>query len=453
MSRWQKIILAALFVGYAGYYVCRINLAVATPLMLEQETAGDLTKEQVGLIVSLGVAAYAIGKILSGTLADFFGGRALFLAGMFGSIACTLVFGLHSGLLFFAALWIANRFFQSMGWVALIKIVSRWFPVTRHAAIMGWLSTSFLVGDAFGKWYLGTFIRAGESAPLGSPWAALSDWRSVFFISAITLAVVTLVVARLLKSSPTEVGEKEPAANPANVFGEKGNDVRPENLVSLLRPLVSSYMFWIICLLNVGLTLIRETFNFWTPTIFQSEVGLSPGRAAQYSSLFPLIGGVSVVLAGVFSTRLGGRHGRILAPSITLLAIAIASFAVVDLQGRPALAATLLGFIAFFLLAPYSYLAGVMALDLGGKRGSSSASGLIDSAGYLGAIFSGFAVGSLATQRGWSFTAGCLAAVAAITAVLGFLYWILHERTLRRVTQPRIGDNQPPGNSSDNDSN
>ena len=27
-ARWQKITLAALFTGYAGYYVCRSNLSV-----------------------------------------------------------------------------------------------------------------------------------------------------------------------------------------------------------------------------------------------------------------------------------------------------------------------------------------------------------------------------------------------------------------------------------------
>ena len=42
-------------------------------------------------------------------------------------------------------------------------------------------------------------------------------------------------------------------------------------------------------------TLLRETFNLWTPTYFVQFVGLSPSVAASRSALFPLCGGVSVL--------------------------------------------------------------------------------------------------------------------------------------------------------------
>jgi MFS transporter, OPA family, glycerol-3-phosphate transporter len=265
-----------------------------------------------------------------------------------------------------------------------------------------------------------------------SAWSVLRDWRSVFFISAATLAVMALLVSRMLKSSPHDVGAPEPPANPANVFGERGDAPQPESVASLLRPLLASRLFWMICLMNVGLTLIRESFNFWTPTIFREAVGMSAGRAAQYSSLFPLMGAVAAVLAGMGSDWLGGRHGRVLAPCILLLVVALGGLAAADLHNRPLLASVLLGGVAFFLLAPYSYLAGVMALDLGGKRGSSSAAGLIDSAGYLGAILSGVAVGRLAQEYGWNTTVGCLTVVAAATGALGIVYWVQQERQAGR---------------------
>ena len=130
-ARWQRNTLLTLFTGYAGYYVCRSNLSVATPLILDEFEG--FTKEDIGVIASLGVLVYALGKISNGLLADFFGGRTLFLLGMVGSVACTVLFGLGSGLVVFAALWMLNRYFQSMGWVSVVKIASRWFPVRRHA--------------------------------------------------------------------------------------------------------------------------------------------------------------------------------------------------------------------------------------------------------------------------------------------------------------------------------
>ena len=48
-----------------------------------------------------------------------------------------------------------------MGWVALVKTASRWYPVHRHATIMALLSLSFLVGGVISRWYLGTFIEWG----------------------------------------------------------------------------------------------------------------------------------------------------------------------------------------------------------------------------------------------------------------------------------------------------
>src|SRR5262249_45658826 len=158
--RWQGITLATLFVGYAGYYICRTNLAVATPLMLDEYGPDGVTERTIGAIASVGVLLYAIGKVFNGVLVDFVGGRALFVVGMAASVASTVLFGLASGLAVFFVTWAANRYVQSLGWGALVKVSSRWFPVGVQATVMGVLSMSFLLGDVFARIYLGSFIRA-----------------------------------------------------------------------------------------------------------------------------------------------------------------------------------------------------------------------------------------------------------------------------------------------------
>ena len=88
-----------------------------------------------------------------------------------------------------------------------------------------------------------------------------------------------------------------------------------------------SPVFWLVCLISIGVTLMRETFNVWTPTYFTQALGLSNADAAQRSALFPLFGGVSVVLAGFLSDKLGpkGRARIILvgAPCGVLSALAL----------------------------------------------------------------------------------------------------------------------------------
>ena len=206
LSRWQNITLATLFTGYVGYYICRSNLSVATPLILDEFADQGITKVHMGRVTSIAILFYAVGKFTNGLLGDAWGGKAMFIFGLLASIACTVSFGVAGGITAFIVIWAANRYVQSMGWVALVKISSRWYPFHRHASIMGILSMSYLLGDAFARLYLGSFIGFGVG------------WRGIFFVSAATTGVLSFVIMLMLKPSPEAVGATEPHANPANVF-------------------------------------------------------------------------------------------------------------------------------------------------------------------------------------------------------------------------------------------
>jgi OPA family glycerol-3-phosphate transporter-like MFS transporter len=412
---WQRITLFSLFTGYTGYYLCRSNLSVTTPLILNEFADSGITKEDIGWIASIGILVYSVGKVTNGVLADFFGGRRLFLLGMVASVACTLLFGAARGLGVFTIIWAANRYVQSMGWGALVKVAARWYPVSVHATVMGILSMSYLLGDSFARLYLGVFIEHGVG------------WRSVFFIAAASLGTIAAGCLFTLKASPGDVGGEEPAANPETVFGESGDSPEPENLLALLRPLLGSLSFWLICLMNAGLTLIRETFNFWMPTYLAEVAGLSEGSAAQGSMLFPLVGAASAFLAGAVSDRLKGVRGRVVLSALVLLAGALWLLSAMPATGRPVLALFLISTVSFILIGPYSLLSGVMAPDLGGKRGSSTAAGLIDGAGYFGAVLSGFGIGAIAQTRGWSAAFAFLAVAAILTALAAGVFWARQE--------------------------
>lgn len=442
LARWQTITAATLFSGYVAYYVCRSNLSVCAPLIEAEFAEQGATKDDIGMIVSVGVALYALGKLINGLIADYVRGRTMFLFGMGASLVCTVLLGMSQSLLVFGILWGANRFVQSMGWVALVKTVSRWFPVERHATIMGLVSLSYLFGDALVRLYLGTLLSIGKQAE-GTSWQRLADWRTIFFIAAATLAVMGLGVIRFLRSSPLDIGAVEPSANPANVFGEGGNSADPVPLRELLPPLLVSPVFWIVCAISCGLTLVRETFNFWTPTFLRETTGLNVSNAAMTSLVFPLTGGVAAIIGGLLSDRWQGRHERVVIPCVALLALWLTLLGTIDLRGRPGLALFLLCGVSFFLTAPYTLIVGVVPLDIAGKRGSSTASGLIDSAGYVGAILSGYVVGAIATRFGWGWAFCGLAAVSALTGVLTLAYWVLHSR------QRRVGHSQLQSDSDD----
>src|SRR5262249_2431468 len=157
----------------------------------------------------------------------------------------------------------------------MIKITSRWFPHTAYGTVMGFISLSFLFGDALARKFMKALIDSGFT------------WRGVFFACAGTLVVLLIVNLLFLKETPAQVGEPEPQADPHNLFGAQGGDPVPASVRALLTPLFRRRVFWCVCILSLGLTLLRETFNTWIPTYFTETLGMSHAEAADRSALFP----------------------------------------------------------------------------------------------------------------------------------------------------------------------
>ena len=183
--------------------------------------------------------------------------------------------------------------------------------------------------------------------------------------------------------------------------GEQKHDDEPMGLGAILGPLLKSYPFWLVCLLSLGTTLLRETFNFWTPTYFVQFVGLSSSEAASRSALFPLLGGVAVLLAGVLSDKLG-LNGRNLVIVGGMAACTVCLAFLAHTSQRQPLDRGIAGRAGGISIAgPLSYLAGAMSLDFGGKRGSATAAGIIDGVGYMGGWLSGDTLACITVHYGW----------------------------------------------------
>jgi OPA family glycerol-3-phosphate transporter-like MFS transporter len=422
LLRWQVLTVSLMVIGYSGYYLCRSNFSVALPMIIQElDSRGvppDLAKIRLGFVASMGVLAYAIGKFVSGGLSDFLGGRRTFLGGMAGSVLFTVVFALSGGIPLFTLAWIGNRLVQSLGWVGMVKISSRWFSFSSYGTVMGIVSLSFLFGDAAARQFLAILIDRG----LG--------WRGIFFTAAGVLVSLLIVNALLLKDAPGEVGEAEPQANPQNLFASGDDDSAPMSVRSLLQTLLRSKVFLLVCLLSVGLTLVRETFNLWTPTYFAQAVGLSNADAAQKSALFPLFGGISVLLAGYLSDRLGkGARAAIILFGLLLAGFTLLVLGYGDFGGSKIWPVWLTALVAFLMIGPYSYLAGAIALDFGGKRGSATVSGVIDGCGYLGGVLAGDSMARISVAYGWRGAFVVLAVVCWVLSLAAAVYW----RNQRRV--------------------
>jgi len=429
-TRWHLLTISLLVLGYSGYYFCRSDLSVVMPLLIrdlsQHGISPNVAQVRLGFVASAGVFAYALGKFVSGSLADLFGGRNNFLAGMGGAVLFTILFAVGGGFPIFTFAWIGNRVFQSAGWVGLVKVSSRWFSYSIYGTVMAVLSLSFLFGDAAARETMALLLGAGVG------------WRGIFFTGAGLLFLLLVVNLLLLKETPQERGLPGPVTNPLNVYADpkpsdKGSST---GLGSILRPLLASRFFWMVCLLSLGTTLLRETFNLWTPTYFAEYVGLSNAQAASRSALFPLFGGVSVLLAGFLSDRLG-LNGRslVLFGGLASGTICLFLLAQVPGGGNPWIPVGLVTLIGFLLMGPYSYLAGAMSMDFGGEKGSATAAGIIDGVGYLAGVLSGDTMARVTVQYGWRKAFVALAVTCLLTAVVALVLAI----SQRREAQARLG--------------
>ena len=426
LTRWRIVTGTALLVGYSGYYICRSNLSVAVPALIADPAAG-VDRTTIGLISSAGIVAYAVGKSITGVAGDFFGGRTLFLGGLFLSVAATVAFSASAGVPLFLFFWIVNRFVQSAGWAGLTKTAAHWYPARRYGTVMSLLSLSFLFGDAIGRYVLGGLLTDGTT------------WRGLFLAAAAVLTVIGVLVFMTLRGSPRDVGLPEPAVNAENIFGESGADSTPEGLADLLKPYFVSVTFWLVCGLSFGMTLIREAFNTWIPAYLVDAHHLQQGAAARYSALFPLLGGVSCIAIGVMTDRLpGGNRVMLVVPAMGLCALSLGLLALGTARHDLTLSVLAMSATAFCLLGPYTLLAGAIAMDMGGRKGSATAAGLIDTAGYVGGTLSGFAVGRLADVGGWASVFGVLAGLAVFVMLTAVGYCVAHNRRVMWRTQPEL---------------
>ena len=416
--------IALLFGGYAACYYCRADLSVATPLLVEElgrhgVSHGDALI-RIGSVSSLGIAAYAIGKLFLTGLGDYWGGRRNFLIGVGGAAVFTLMFAAGGSMPIFTVAWIGNRLTQSLGWAGLIKVSSKWFDYSSYGSIIGILSISYLVGDALARQQMGVLIGHGYG------------WRAVFLFAAGVAAVMLLASFLWLRESRVEAGHQEAMPNPLNLFA--ATESPPASVGALLLPLLRSRAFLLVCVLSFTCTIIRETFNTWTPVYLRDHLGYSTSHAAALSALFPGVGVISVLLAGWLSDR-HGLNGRSLLLFLGLSATAGALLLLMSL--RPGATPAILplagiGLVAFCLLGPYSYLGGAFALDFGGKQASAASSGIIDGIGYLGGVLAGYGIARIAVAFGWD---GVFVTLAVVSAAAALCAGALHLLNARAVTE------------------
>ena len=98
----------SVYLGYAFFYIVRKNIAISLPSLMDQL---HLSKTEMGIVLSLFSATYALAKLINGPLCDRSNPRYFMAIGLAGAAVVNLFFGLSSSIYFIAMFWILNGFF------------------------------------------------------------------------------------------------------------------------------------------------------------------------------------------------------------------------------------------------------------------------------------------------------------------------------------------------------
>ena len=155
-----------------------------------------------------------------------------------------------------------------------------------------------------------------------------------------------------------------------------------------LMPLIKNRKFQYILVIAFKTYSLRMVFWVYSSLFLVEYKNISESKAAMITS-FPALSGVAaIILSGIWVDYMN-KHNRhdlrlIIAPICCFVTSICYGVIALWIETMPlSLVAIIYVVLAFTIVGPYSLLAGVLALDLGGAYASGFVAGMVDAAGYV----------------------------------------------------------------------
>lgn len=398
--------------AYAFLYMGRYNLTVA------KNALGDLmTKADFGTIFGVGALVYGLAFIVNGPLTDRLGGRRTMLIGMAGSIVMNIGMGftllavVQNGASLplrdlFVLLYAANMYFQSFGAVAIVTVKAPWF----HVRERGTFSTIFGVMISLGVYFAFDWGRAivdatRKVAPeqlgplagfvrgmLGIDGSQMDATWWVFFIPAILLTILWLILFAFLRDRPEQAGFKDFDTGEASV----SHDGERLPIKTVFLKIITHPVLSIICLIEFCSGILRNGIMHWY-TFFATETGFSRSFwVTQNWGLSLLIAGIAgSFLTGWASDRFFQSRRGPMAALLYGLMLGCTLLMCFTLGANHWYLGASAMLISMSVIGVHGILSGTSTADFGGTKNTGAAVGVVDGLVYLGTAIQSFAAGRM----------------------------------------------------------
>jgi len=383
-SYWRNRIMLTLIIGYASYYLVRMNFAIAVPFI---KTEFSLTNYEVGWIFTLHSLLYGIGKLFNGYLSDRINPRIFMPIGLLLSATVTGLMGLSTSFLCIGALYILNAYFQSMGFPPIARSMVTWFSKKERGSKWALCSTSHQIGGAIIMLFGGAIIHY---------W----NWRMIFILPAIFTTCIAIYLFNRLRGDPATLG-----LPPIEIYKDESlrnpNESKRVTFRTALNALMKTRSLRYLCIANMCLYVVRMGVFNWAPSFLMEFKGSNLILAGGQTAIYEIAGLFGTIAAGVISDKyFKGERSTFCLLSMVILTIALGLF-IVSKPGN-VLFDTLFIFIIGAFIYSAQVLAGIASVEVSDKEVAGMANGLLGVFGNIGTAISGLLVGVIVGRFGWN---------------------------------------------------
>lgn len=380
-------LFAVCWFSYFCTYLGRLNF---TACIAEIETAGALSKVQLGRISSAFFVCYGLGQFFSGFLADRLRAKALVGLGLLGSAAINFGMAISRTPGWMAALWAANGLCQALAWAPLVRTVANLARGEQCARICLNLATTTPAGT------LAAYLMCVVCVALGS-------WRSAFLAGGVFLAAAGAVwLAGITGLERLAARDGLEDATPLRAGGASAAGA-PPRLPLMLLPL---------CLAACLHGLLKDGIMTWVPSLLKEQFGFPAAFSIALTMLLPVVNLSGVYLADRANVRRFHNEAAAAGFFFLLCGAGMCAWALAGRGSFPFTFAMLL-FSTTCMTGVSTLLLSLFPLRFRRWGAAATVTGVLNAVTYAGSALSSVGFGALSARWGWGVVglAWCAAAL------------------------------------------
>lgn len=399
---WQLRVLIYATGGYALFYFVRKNLSVAMPAIGHDL---GITKQSLGLFLTLHGVIYGVSKFFNGYLADRANAAVFMSTALAVSALLNLWFGFSSTALAFGILWMLNGWVQGMGFPPCARLMTNWFPPKQLATKFSIWNSSHNIGS------IGIMLLGGA--------LVTTNWRLCFIVPPIIALCAAVLILLLMPDTPPAVGLPEfEGTRVANSETESDADFN----AFVARQVFGNPYIWLLAAANFFVYAIRFAVFDWGTTLLTEAKHIQITHSTWMISAFEFFGFLGALIGALLSDRyLGGRTARACVIYMALAGVSVLLLWKIQTESE-LLITGLLCATGFFVYGPQCLLA-IACANLATKRAAATAVGLTSIFGYASTTLSGWGFGTVVQYYGWNAGFAVLLCCALIGTFLFAMAW------------------------------